>query len=181
MLEPVETKAVIPQTSVLKDWSLYSSDLIGPQLPRNIRYTAPKPNEDLRKRIKPIEGNLNVENKAVLEVSLSFLERGTMEDDYGKDNAEREKFLKSQTIKVGDEEITLYELKKRTTKLSGSAINRIITAGQISGNHDLGKKSMELMKATEAIKKDRGYFLVSDLGQFDELARLIIEHILSRY
>ena len=177
---PENSGANIQKAALFKDWSLYRSDIISPQLPKNIKYTPPKANEDLRKRIKPIEGNLNVENKAVLQISLAFLERGIMEDNYEKDNTEREKFLLSQKIKIGDEEITLYELKKRTTKLSGSAINRIITAGQMSGNSDIGKKSIELMKIANTIKKERGFFLVSDLEQFDNLALSIIEHYLSQ-
>ena len=40
---------------------------------------------------------------------------------------------------------------------------------------------MELKAKVESIKKERGYFLVSDLQEIDGLALSIIEHILGQH
>ncbi len=181
MLEPVETKALAPQISVFNDWSLYSTDLIGPQLPKNIRYTPPKPNEEIRNKIKPVESKLTDIDKAILDIPLSFLEKGYMEDDFIKDDGARDKFYLSHTVKVGEEVIDLDVLAKRVNKLSGSVITGLISAGQVTGDPDIGKKSLELRDTVNKISREQGHYLISDMGQFDELAKSIIEHILSKY
>jgi len=181
MIEPTELKGAGRQGILLfKDWSIYDPDIIKPQLPANIRYTPPIPNESLRMRIKPFENKLKDDKKTILKISLSFLERGTLEDDYGKDDSERDKFFTSHTIRIGDKDITLYQLSKESNKLSGNAISKVITAGQIIGEESLKLKSIELSKEVKNIMNGRGFFLVSDLWQVDDLALSIIEYILGQ-
>lgn len=180
MNESAEVKgAGLQEAPLFKDWSLYATDIVSPQLPRNIRYTSPKPNEDLRKRIKPFENKLKDEEKNILKISLSFLEGGALEDDFGKDDWKRDELLTSQVIRIGDEEITLYELAKRINKLSTKAILRVIQAGQLIGDN-IRTKSIGLSEKIKTIMRNRGYFLVSDLRQVDNLALSIIEYILSQ-
>lgn len=181
MIEPIELKGAGPQgNSLFKDWSLYNPEIIKPQLPADIRYTPPIPNESLRMKIRPLENQLAEKERTILEISLSFLERGTLEDDFGRNDRERDRFLTSQAVKIGDEEITLYQLAKKINKLSGNAISKIITAGQLIGEHNIEIKSIELSKKVKNIMRERGFFLVSDLGQVDDLALSIIECILSQ-
>lgn len=176
-----EVQEAKPQAIPLfKDWSPYEAAKVSPQLPSNMRYTPPKPNDDLRRKIMPFENKLKDDEKTILGTSLSFLERGTLEDDFGKNDNERDKFHLSQTILIGGERITLYQLAKKVNKLSGNAISNMVFAGQIVGGQDLEKKSIELGEKIENIKKERGYFLKSDLGQVDDLALQIIEHILQQ-
>lgn len=181
MLEPVESKGVgLQGTPLFKDWSSYGTDMVSPQLPKNIKYTPPKPNEDLRRRIKPIENQLPEKEKKLLEWSLSFLEKGILEDDFGKNDWERDEFLLSQTIRIGEEEITLFQLAKEVNKFSINALTRVVTAGQLIGEQNIITRSKELEKKVKDIDKKRGFFLVSDLPEIDSLALSIIEHILGQ-
>ena len=166
---------------LFKNWSLYNPDVVGPQLPQNIRYTPPRSNESLRMRIRPIENQLNEQERIPLKASLFFLEAGVLEDDFKDDDLAREKFLTTHTIKIGDKEETLYIFAKKVNKLSGNAISKVITAGQITNDPLIQKKAMELKLKVESIKKGRGYFLVSDLQEIDGLALSIIEHILGQH
>jgi len=80
MLEPVELKGPPAKSSIFKDWSLYTTDKITPQLPKNIKYTPPQSNEELRKRIGEQESKLNEVERISVGVCLSYLERGLMEE-----------------------------------------------------------------------------------------------------
>ena len=93
----------------------------------------------------------------------------------------REKFLLAHTIRLGDKEEALYFFAKKVNKLSGNAISKIITAGQLTNDPLIEKKSLELKEKVEAIKKERGYFLASDLHEVDVLAIFIIEHVLGQH
>jgi|SRR3989344_5488300 len=166
---------------LFKDWSLFSPSVIAPQLPRNIRYARPKPNESLRTRIRPIEKQLSQLERTLLKSSLFFLEAGILEDDFKRDDKARDKFLLAYTVRLGDKEEALYFFCKKVNKLSGNAISKIITAGQLTNDPLIEKKSLELKEKVEAIKKERGYFLPSDLHEVDVLAIFIIEHILGQH
>lgn len=175
-----EPQVRMQESSLFQNWSPYEASKIIPQLPSSIRYTPPKPNEGLRRRIRPIENKLNDDQKFCLRPCLSFLEGGTMEDNFGRDDVEREKYLTYPTIMIDEEVITLHQLARRINKLSGSAILKIIATGPMTYDQDLTKKSFELMKKFHTVKKERGFFIVSDLEQFDDLALSIVEYILKQ-
>ena len=166
---------------LFKDWSLYNPSVVVPLLPPNITYIRPKPNESLRMRIRPIESQLSEQERTLLSGSLFFLEAGILEDDFKRDDKAREKFLLAHTIRLGDKEEALYFFAKKVNKLSGNAISKIITAGQLTNDPLIEKKSLELKEKVEAIKKERGYFLASDLHEVDVLAIFIIEHVLGQH
>lgn len=169
------------KAQLFKDWSVYNLSVVASHLPANIRYLRPKPNESLRTRIRPIEGQLSDLERTLLRNSLFFLEAGILEDDFKQDDRAREKFLMTHTIRLGDQEETLYMFAKKVNKLSGNAISNIITAGQLTDAPFIEKKSMKLQAKVETIKKERGYFLVSDLQEVETLAIFIIEHILGQH
>ncbi len=178
MSQTVEATASRPHSAIFKDWSLYTADKISPQLPKRIKYTAPQPNEELRKRIAGRERQFNEFDTMVLKNCLSFLEEGYIEDDFYANHEERHDFLMANTIRVGDEEITLHLLAKRMNKLSTNAIAQVTGLDSLIYDPSLKKRMYEMNDKITTIEKDRHYFLTSDLPQIDDLANAIINHIL---
>lgn len=180
MLEPLTTEFKGPpvKSIIFKDWSAYAADKIVPKLPKRIKYTAPKVNEELRKRIIPREGQLNEVDRISLGVCLSYLERGLMEDDFGGDEAKRHEALMNGNVKIGDEEIPLYRLAKIVNKLPKGVITNVIATATFVEDDSVKKQADDLKTAVNDIEKKRGYFVPEDLAPVDDLARSIIEHIL---
>ena len=178
MLEPVELKGPPAKSSIFKNLSLYTTHKITPQLPKNIKYTPPQSNEELRKRIGEQESKLNEVDRISVGVCLSYLERGLMEDDFGKDESKRHKLLLGNTVKAGDEEITLYTLAKIVNKLPKGVISNVIGLDTFVDDPAIKQKTADLRAAIKSIEEDRGYFVPGDLSPVDDLARSIIEHIL---
>ena len=178
MLEPVELKGPPAKSSIFKDWSLYTTDKITPQLPKNIKYTPPQSNEELRKRIGEQESKLNEVERISVGVCLSYLERGLMEDDFGGEEGKRHEMLMGSSIKVGDEEMPLYRLAKIVNKLPKGVISNVIATATFVEDDSVKKQADDLKTAVNDIEKNRGYFVPEDLAPVDDLARSIIEYIL---
>lgn len=150
-------------------------------LPSKIRYIPPKEREDLREKLQKIKG-ISPEDKHYLKIALGFLEKGIMEDDFGKDDDARDEFCLDRKIKVGDEEITLFELSTRVNKLRGNAIVALLScAFLVFGETPLINEVNKLKTKVEKIMKDRGYFIKDDLKEIDDLALKIIRYIAQKY
>lgn len=171
---------------IFTDWSPYEGEELKERLSSfGIIYIEPQLNEDLRKQIREFfsqkGSNMDDLTVSALEISLRFLEGGMMIDNFGsKEYGEdgRHKFLKDNRVSIGDEEITLYDLSKRVSKLSGNVISRIIMLAQLIDDEEIKKTGKELQVKMKKINKEKGYFEPDDLKEVDELAHQIIKHIL---
>ena len=163
------------------DWGPYQGDKIRQELSSlGITYKEPEEGRELRKKI---EGYLNRRDELnrveilALEACLKFLEMGMMIDNFGNNEDERHKFLLNTRIIIGEEEISLYNLSKKVSKLSGNKISQI---SQLIDDDTIKRKGEELRKKIIKIKIDIGYFKPEDLKEVDDLALMIIKHILSK-
>jgi len=134
-LEDLSTK----KQSLFKDWSPYRSELILPQLPQGLTYREPKANIDLRLKIEKIKKYLDIKTNiydwSIVQIALSFLEKGMIIDSFGPDDVKRNELLKNTMIEVSGKRITLFKLKKIMSKLSGNPINNIIFSASQCGEY----------------------------------------------
>lgn len=169
------------KSDIFRDWAPYAADKIVPQLPKRIKYTAPRPNEELRKIIAPRANQLDEFDREIVKSCLSFLEEGLLEDDfYGNHSISggRHDFLMNIGIEIEGETITLHEFSKRVNKLTTNGINKVTGYTSLINEPSLKKRMMDLTDQIALTEKRRHYYVASDLTPVDDLARSIIEYIL---
>ena len=166
------------EESLFTDWGLY----LNIKLPEGFKYTPPQPREDLRKKLAPLEGKqIDPMDKTILKIALHFLEMGTIEDNFGNNDKERDKFLLAHTIElVGEKSIPLYHFSKEVNKLHGNASSKIVFALSLLGE-DFEQQTEELKKYLEKIKEERGYFSPKDLPPVDKAAEDVLKQIAGKY
>lgn len=163
--------------SLFIDWDPY----LNVKLPKDFKYTPPQPREDLRKKLAPLEGKqIDPADKTILRIVLHFLEMGTIEDNFGDNDKERDQFLLARTIKLGEENVSLYRFSKEVNKLHGNASSKIVLALDSLGE-DFKQQAEELKKYLEKIKEERGYFLPEDLLRVDKAAEDVLKQIADKY
>lgn len=165
------------EESLFIDWGPY----LNIKLPEGFKYTPPQPREDLRKKLAPLEGKqINPMDETILRIALHFLEMGTIEDNFGNNDEERDQFLLTHTIKLGEENISLYHFSKEVNKLHGNASSKIVLALSLLGE-DFEQQAEELKKYLEKIKEERGYFLPKDLLPVNRAAEDVLKQIAGKY
>jgi len=165
------------EKSLFIDWGPY----LNIKLPEGFKYTPPQPREDLRKKLAPLEGKqINPMDETILKIALHFLEMGTIEDNFGNNDKERDKFLLTHTIELGEKSISLYHFSKEVNKLHGNASSIIVPTLDLLGE-DFEPQAEELKKYLEKIKEGRGYFLPEDLLPVDKAAEDVLKQIAGKY
>ncbi len=175
------------------NWKPFSQEKITNQLPPEIKYIAPHSREDLRQKIIENKANLKEDDIKLLTIILKFLEQGLMIDSFQSDEDKRHKFLLENNITIENngekQQITLYQLSKNVSKLSGNAISRIILVGQIiisdnrldeKNRNQLNEEVEKLKNKVEDKKKRVGYFLQEDLEEVDNFALKLFNLIINR-
>lgn len=185
-MEPSSEQPVKGKKPPFIDWKQYQGSELKEQLKSlGIIYTPPQENRELREKIgawwNSKNGIIDQLYELALNSCLRFLESGMMEDSF-KNNEDgqdgRHQFLLGNKIKIGDREITLYQLAKEVNKMTGNKISLIISVAYLFGE-ELREKGSRLKTKIEDIKEKRGYFKPADLQEVYQLALEIINHILS--
>lgn len=165
------------EESLFIDWGPY----LNIKLPEGFKYTPPQPREDLRKKLAPLEGKqIDPIDKTILKMVLHFLEMGTIEDNFGDNDKERDEFLLTHTIELSEESISLYHFSKKVNKLHGNASSRIVLALDLLGE-DFEQQTEELKKHLEKIKEEKGYFSPKDLLPVNKAAEDVLKQIAGKY
>ncbi|MCL4364460.1 hypothetical protein M1328_04455 [Patescibacteria group bacterium] len=168
-----------PGGVVFTDWSPYLAKDISQQIPARIKYTPPKPREDLRKSIKAIKHPLGQLECTIIETCLNFLEAGSMVDDFGKEDWQRDAFLHDTKITVNRSSTDLFEFAKKVSKLSRTAIARVLGAAAQVEDEAIFEKYLKLRETLQRTEEGRGFFTTEDLTIYDELATQVVGHFLS--
>jgi len=171
-----------PTTDLFTNWGPYTKEEVIKALEeKKFTFIPPKPNAEYRQKIQPIISDLSEDDKLILKICLTFLEKGLLIDNFGKNEEERHTALLNNKIEINGQPIRLYEFSKTVNKLAGNPINSILTAAQILNNQDIRNEAEKIAKKIKELKQNRSFFKPEDIDDVDKLAQKIIDFILNKY